>query len=68
MDDDGRMFFGIVLIAVGVIWAWIGDLNIPTKGGKILKNFSASAGKMHRLKWLMGGALIFTGFATIFHW
>jgi hypothetical protein len=55
------LIVGAICIGIGLIWVWVGDKEIPLKGGAILRALSRPPGHMRRMKWLMGGGLILGG-------
>ena len=52
---------GVVLVVIGTLCLWIGDKEIPVKGGLILRLFSAPRGYMRWMKWPMGAGFIYCG-------
>jgi len=56
---------GLVLVAVGVICLWVGDKDVPVKGGRVLRLFSYPRGAMRWMKWPMGVALIYAGIEVL---
>lgn len=52
---------GTALVLMGLAWLWVGDKEVPVKGGRVFRLFSAPRGYMRWLKWPLGLGLIYCG-------
>jgi len=57
---------GILLLIFGTVSIWIGDKQLPVKGGVILRTFSTSPRVARWRKWLIGLGAIYAGIMVLY--
>ena len=64
-NESVVLAIGLAVVLLGVVIVLWGDKEIPGEEGRFLRFFSWSRGRAHSMKYVVGAALLYAGFATI---